>query len=252
MINNKISETKLDKLFDLKNKKIIVTGSNSGIGLQLSRSLTKLGAKIIRIDKFFNSKLQTDDYICDLRSYNQIINTFKKIKRNFKKISGLVNCAGVSINSNMPYEDINYYDETLNVNLKSAFIVSTEACKIMKKNSSVINITSLGAEQSFPLNPAYQASKSGLRQLTKSFARDYSKYGIRFNNLCPGYIKTKMTIKSYSNPINNKARSKRTLLNSWGKTFDLVGPCIFLLSNGSSYITGSDIYVDGGWMAKGI
>ena len=133
MINNKISETKLDKLFDLKNKKIIVTGSNSGIGLQLSRSLTKLGAKIIRIDKIFNTKLQTDDYICDLRSYNQIVNTFKKIKRNFKKISGLVNCAGVSINSNMPYEDINYYDETLNVNLKSAFIVSTEACKIMKK-----------------------------------------------------------------------------------------------------------------------
>ena len=77
----------------------------------------------------------------------------------------------------------------------------------MKKNGSVVNITSLGAEQSFPNNPAYQISKAGLKQLTKAFARDYSKFGIRFNNICPGYIKSRMTIKSYSSPGEKKIRS---------------------------------------------
>jgi short-subunit dehydrogenase len=122
----------------------------------------------------------------------------------------------------------------------------------MKKNGSVINITSLGAQQAFPKNPAYQISKAGLRQLTKAFARDFSKYGIRFNNLCPGYIKSGMTIKSYKDPTAKKIRSERMLLNRWGKPSDLVGPAVFLLSEASDYITGTDIYVDGGWIAKGI
>jgi NAD(P)-dependent dehydrogenase (short-subunit alcohol dehydrogenase family) len=241
-----------NNLFNLKKKNIIITGSNSGIGLELSRSLIKNRANIIRIDLKFNTKLKSFDYTCDLKKKDDIANIFKKIKKKFKLVSGLVNCIGISIDSNNPYEDMIYYDETLNTNLKSVYMTTAEACKILKKNSSVINLTSLGAEQSFPNNPAYQISKSGLRQLTKSFARDYSKFGIRFNNICPGYIKTKMTIKSYLNSKKKKIRSDRMLINRWGKTSDLVGPTIFLLSNASNYITGSDIYVDGGWMAKGI
>jgi NAD(P)-dependent dehydrogenase (short-subunit alcohol dehydrogenase family) len=242
----------VNNLFNIKDKKIIITGSNSGIGLELSRSLIKLNASVIRIDLKFYGKLNTTDYVCDLRNKEEVLEIFKKIKKKFRNIEGLVNCAGISINLINPYEDINYYENTLNSNLKSAFIVTTEACKIMKKKGSVINITSLGAEQAFPMNPAYQLSKAGLRQLTKAFARDYSKFGIRFNNLCPGYIKSKMTLRSYKDPIAKKIRLERMLLNRWGKSSDLVGPAVFLLSEASSYITGTDIYVDGGWIVKGI
>ncbi len=88
--------------------------------------------------------------------------------------------------------------------------------------------------------------------LTKSLAKDYGKYGIRVNNLGPGYIQTDMTKKSYKNKKTRNAREKQTLLGKWGNVSDLIGPCIFLASDSSKYITGQDIYVDGGWLANGL
>ena len=88
--------------------------------------------------------------------------------------------------------------------------------------------------------------------LTKALAKDWGKFGIRVNNLGPGYIKTDMTIKRYQNKITRKQREERTLLGRWGEIDDLVGPCIFLASDASKYITGADLYVDGGWLANGL
>ena len=110
-----------------------------------------------------------------------------------------------------------------------------------RKNGSIINITSINAELGFPNNPAYVASKGGLKMLGKSLARDWGKYGIRVNNLGPGYFKTLMNKKSWENPKTRKARID-----------ELVGPCIFLASDASQYVTGQDIYVDGGWTANGL
>jgi len=78
------------------------------------------------------------------------------------------------------------------------------------------------------------------------------KYGIRVNNIGPGYFKTKMTEKSWKNNKLRKARSQRTVLGRWGKPEDLAGIIICLCSESSSYITGQDIYVDGGWLIKGL
>ena len=91
-----------------------------------------------------------------------------------------------------------------------------------------------------------------LKMLGKSLARDWGKYGIRVNNLGPGYILTKMTEKSYRNKKKYAVRKANTMLGRWGETSDLLGPCIFLASDASSYITGQDIYVDGGWTANGL
>jgi NAD(P)-dependent dehydrogenase (short-subunit alcohol dehydrogenase family) len=108
----------------------------------------------------------------------------------------------------------------------------------------------LGAELGFAGNPSYQISKAGLRQMTKALAKDWGAFGIRVNNLCPGYIQTSMTQKSFDDPILHAARKNKTVLGRWGKSEDLVGPAIFLLSEASSYITGTDLYVDGGWTSN--
>ena len=144
--------------------------------------------------------------------------------------------------------------ETIDVNLTGAFQFSQQVLKYMKKNhsGSIINITSINSEFGFPNNPAYVASKGGLKLLGKSLARDWGIYGIRVNNLGPGYIITDMTRKNYNNKKTRIARQKNTMLNRWGKPHDLLGPCIFLSSDASSYITGQDIYVDGGWSANGL
>jgi hypothetical protein len=123
---------------------------------------------------------------------------------------------------------------------------------MMKKGGSIINITSLGAETGFSNNPAYMASKGGLKLLTKAFAKDWAKYNIRVNNIGPGYIRTDMTRKSYADPELKRKRDERIMLNRWGKPDDLGGAAVFLASDASLYITGQDIYVDGGWLANGV
>ena len=117
---------------------------------------------------------------------------------------------------------------------------------------SIINVTSIGAMFGFPENPAYISSKTGLSGLTRSLAYDYADLGIRVNNLVPGYFKTDMTKKSFDDPSKRKERERSTLLNRWGNPKELVGPAIFLASNASSYVTGTDLIVDGGWSIKGL
>ena len=116
---------------------------------------------------------------------------------------------------------------------------------------SIVNITSLAAERGFPNNPSYQISKAGVRQATKAMARDWGEYNIRVNNICPGYIRTMMTADSFKSPQKNKERLDNMIIKRWGTPEDLVGPVAFLISDASAYITGSDIYVDGGWICNG-
>ena len=122
----------------------------------------------------------------------------------------------------------------------------------MIKNStgSIINITSIAAEQGFPRNPAYSASKGGLKILSKSLAKDWGRFGIRVNNLGPGFIKTDITKQRYNNEKTRKQREELTLLRRWGEKDDLLGPCIFLSSDASKFMTGQDLYIDGGWLTN--
>ena len=122
----------------------------------------------------------------------------------------------------------------------------------MKSGGSIINITSLAAEQGFPNNVAYVSSKGGLKQLTKAMAIDLAKKNIRVNSIGPGYVKTKMTEKSYSNSKKKLERVEKSILNRWGEPNDLIGIVIFLATKSSSFVTGTNIIVDGGLSIKGI
>ena len=243
------------KLFNIKNFVTIVTGSGRSIGLKIAAGFYEYGAKVIRIDlNLKKHKLyKFDDYIIDLTKQKLVDRCINEIKHKYGRIDVLINNAGVTTNST------NFYDEkilkkTLSVNLIAAYNLSNKVCKIMskRKKGSIINITSLAAERGFIGNPSYQVSKAGLKQLTKALACDWGQKNIRINNVCPGYIKTPMTMRSFKNSKLKKNRDTRMILKRWGEPKDLVGPCIFLASDSSSYITGSDIFVDGGWLTKGM
>ena len=121
-----------------------------------------------------------------------------------------------------------------------------------KKDTSIINICSINAHQAFPNNPGYIASKGGVLSLTRSLALDFSKYKIRVNSISPGYIKTNMTTKSFKSKTKFNKRKNRTMLNRWGKPDDLFGIIEYLISTKSSYTTGQDFVIDGGWLSKGL
>ena len=228
-------------MFSVKNKVVIVTGSSGGNGSAIVKGLEKLGAIVEG---------------GDLPSYDITTDKHRKLlvqqALNHKgKIDGLINCAGITRGNNVFDYDDEDWENTYQVNLKAPFELSREVARYMKNSGgSIINITSLNSELGFPNNPAYVAMKGGLKQLTKSLAVDLGKYNIRVNNVGPGYIKTNMTKQGWKN--NRKEIEDRTILGRWGRPEDLVGTIVFLLTSASSYITGQDIYVDGGYLTKGL
>lgn len=235
-------------MFSIKNKYCIVSGAGRGIGYEIARSLHSAGAIVIGVDKSFRK----DNYdfskeVVDLTDSKKIAEFCKRIT----KLDVLVNCAGVTIHSDQDYS-LDDWNQTMSINLTAPFLLTRNLKEILSEsNSSVINISSLNGKLAFPDNPAYVASKSGLDGLTRSFALDFGILGIRVNSIAPGYIKTDMTGDSWHNLNKREQRQKRTMLNRWGNTDDLVGPVLFLASDASKYITGQTIYVDGGWSSKG-
>ena len=242
----------LDELFSIKDKVVIISGTGGGIGKYLQIMMTKLGAIVYGLDKKFEPKdLENPrNIVCDITNISSLESVFETIFTKHKKIDVLINNAGVTF-SNPSIQD---WETTIKINLTGSFYCSKIASQYMMKlkTGSIINITSINAELGFPNNPAYVAAKGGLKMLGKAFAKDYGQYGIRVNNLGPGYIKTDMTINSYNDEKKKLAREKHTLLKRWGTLDDLLGPCIFLSSDASSYVTGHDLYVDGGWLTNGL
>ena len=248
----------MENLFSIEGKVIIITGSGRGIGYQLAVELAKYSAIIYSLDRKFTKKIPKNlssniiQIKCDITDYKKIKQVFKKIFVKEKRIDVLINNAGVSFVSQKKNQFYSEKDwaKTINVNLTGSFYCSKEVIRYMlkQKNGSIINMTSINAELGFPRNPAYNASKGGLKMLGKAFAKDWSKFGIRVNNIGPGYIKTEMTSKRFANKKTRLERQNQTLLGRWGEPDDLIGPCIFLASDASKYMTGQDLYIDGGWI----
>jgi len=250
-----------NNLFSVENKVIIITGGDGGIGKAIAYAMAKRKAIVYCFDIKFHKTIPNDltnnlyQIEVDITKILSLQKACKKIFNNYDRIDVLINNAGVTYPGNdCDNYPVDKWEKTINVNLTGSFNCSQVVLGYMKKNKigSIINITSLNAEMSFPNNPAYIASKGGLKMLGKALARDWGKYGIRVNNLGPGYIKTDMTEASFKNEKTKKEREGRTMLGRWGEVEDLIGPAIFFASDASKYITGQDIYVDGGWLYKGL
>ena len=244
----------LEELFSVRNKSVIVTGASRGIGYEIASGFAKAGAIVTGIGRSEKESLSNlfDYQICDIRDKDSFLNLCHSTYNTLKKINVLVNAAGITLplgstgNSKIPFVKI------LETNLIAAFNCCSIVSSFMKKGDAIINITSIGAKLAFPDNPGYQASKGGLAALTRSLAYDLSKNNIRVNSIVPGYIRTQMTQEGFDNNELRSEREGRMLINRWGETKDLIGAAIFLASDASSYVTGTDICVDGGWSIKGI
>ena len=246
----------LESVFSLSGKVVVVTGASGGIGQAITLCLAQAGArKVYALDLKDDTKWPSqniENYSIDLQDENQISGFVDNINLNYPGgIDVLVNCAGVTFTNNFFDYSNEDWDTTYRINLLAPYLLSKGLAKNMF-NGSVINITSLNAELAFPNNPAYVTTKHGLKGLTKTLALELGKRSIRVNNVGPGYIKTEMTKKSWSNDTIYEERKKKTFLDRWGTPTDIAGTVLFLASDASSYITGQDIYVDGGWTAKGL
>jgi|LWDU01.1.fsa_nt_gi NAD(P)-dependent dehydrogenase (short-subunit alcohol dehydrogenase family) len=243
------------QLFSIEGKTIIVTGASRGIGSEIALSFKKSGANLVCVSRSGSpsEKLLVDNYKkCDVSDSVSFESLCQYTVGKYKTIDVLVNAAGIARSEKEEVSNYQLFDEIISTNLAAVYRCSEAVSKYMTNGGSIVNITSIGSLQGFPGNPGYIASKGGLRMLSKSLALDLSKNNIRVNNIAPGYISTDMTKSSYSDPAMYKDRLDRMMIQRWGQASDIVGAAIFLSSNASSYITGSDIVVDGGWTAKGL
>lgn len=247
---------------DLTDKNVLITGASGNIGSEITFKFLEAGANCICIDKslknfkklnFKKRFLKNITFIeINFEKKNFIQNFLKKMKKN-NKIEILINNAGYTSSENFLKYNLKDWKKTLEINLNAPFILSQLVAKrFMKFGGSIINITSLAAEQGFPNNVAYVASKGGLKLLTKAMAVDLANKGIRVNSVGPGYVKTKMTEQSWLDKKKRKNRSERIILNRWATPTDIANTCIFLGSELANYINGQEIYVDGGWLSKGL
>ncbi len=247
---------------NLSNKNVLITGAAGNIGIEILSKYLEAGANCICLDKdlknlkkikFKKSYYQRIKMIkIDFEKKNFIISLSKQLK-DIKYIDILINNAGFTLSSSFLNYKLSDWNKTIGINLTAPFLLSQIISKkFMKNGGCIINMTSLAAEQGFPDNVAYVASKGGLKQLTKAMAVDLADKKIRVNSVGPGYVRTRMTEKSWRNKRKKKNRSERIILDRWASTHDVANVCLFLGSDLADYINGQDIYVDGGWLSKGL
>jgi len=245
----------MNDLFSVEGKNVLITGGSGGIGSELVNGFIKAGAHVVSFDKVPSTTNCEQHVLIDLSNKQDIEQVFAEYIELHDRIDVLINCAAVTIPNVSVMYPLESWDSTMNVTLNSVFYMCRLTGLQMRKQGTggpIINFTSINAAQAMPHNPAYAAAKAGVRHLTKSFAYDFGKYNIRVNNIGPGYTKTKMNTKSLSDPAAYQLRADNSMLGRWANPIEMVGPAIFLASDASSFVTGTDLWVDGGWLSKGM
>jgi 3-oxoacyl-[acyl-carrier protein] reductase len=242
--------------FNLKNKKVLITGSSGGIGLSLCKIFLKMECKVIFTssndnklndlkNKFGN---ENSYYLLNLSDTNSLPSSISKITEENTDIDILINNAGISKDNLFLRMKAEQWNEVINVNLNSNFYIikSILPNMIKSKKGNIIGITSVVAHMGNPGQANYAASKSGMISMYKSLALEVAQRNININLISPGFIQSPMTEK-----LNDKQKNfimDKIPMKKFGHPDDIANLAVFLASDTSSYITGQTFHVNGGML----
>ncbi|KAJ6098589.1 lung carbonyl reductase [Penicillium canescens] len=246
--------------FSLKGRTALVTGGARGCGLAFARGLAEAGANVAVFDvmppeEAFNAieedcGVRTAYYKVDISSEEDLQEGFARFQMDFDNALDIcVPCAG--INRHLPFLEFTYKDhqDLLSINVLGLYFTAQLAAKQMiangTKHGSIVLVASMASHIAVrsQLCSAYCGTKGAVRSMCPAIAKELAEYGIRVNSISPGYVKTEMTA---SFPHLLEGWKSEAMNGRIAEPEDIMGACVFLASDASLYMTGSDIVVDGG------
>ena len=232
-------------------KHVLVTGCTSGIGLAIAAAflnegaiVTATGVSLEEVASAAQSMPGLRTAVLDVRSAAAI----ESLVTSLPSLHHVVNCAGIIKRG--AEHDPEVFADVIDINLTGTMRICTAArAKLKEAKGSIVNTASVLSFFGGGLVPGYAASKGGIAKLTKSLAIAYAPDGIRVNAVAPGWIETPLTSPLRENAERNAAILARTPLARWGRPEDIAGGVLYLSSPLASFVTGTVLAIDGGYMA---
>lgn len=255
----------IERLFSLKNRVAVVLGGTSGIGRAIALACAGAGADVIassrdqakvdatagEIEKLGARTLRRNSNVHDRASLEGLC---RDVVETFGRVDVLVVTAGLLLKA--PTLDVTDEDwsRVIDANLNGSFRANQVFGRqmIAQKSGAIINTCSMTTFVTFSEVTAYAASKSGVGMLTKQLACEWAPHNVRVNAIAPGVFRTPLNTTALDIPERAAAILARTPMNRFGHVDELRGAAIFLASDASSFVTGTILPVDGGFLAKGI
>jgi len=236
----------------LDGKICIITGGGRGIGKATAEKFSGEGATVIIAENDEKTGQSVSDALkgkfikTDVSNQESVNVLFQSVMDAYTRVDVLVNNAGILIDSTLTKMDEDQFDSVINVNLKGVYLCGRAAADIMKEQGSgvILNASSVVAHNGNFGQTNYVATKSGVIGMTKVWARELGKDGVRVNAVAPGFIKTEMTAQMPEKII--KMMGEKVPVKRWGEVDDVANAYCFLASDEASYISGTVLNVDGG------
>ena len=250
--------------FSLKGKNIVISGAASGIARQCAINCSKMGARLILLDLNEEGLKETitmverpdDHYMAcvNLLDYNRVAEVIKEGVEKIGRIHGLLNCAGISTTNLFKLTKPEELDKFFKVNVYTGYFLTQEVCKMgnmAKEGGSVVFFSSVAGCYGEVGKATYGMTKAALLNLAKHLACELSRKNIRVNSISPGAIETpiNMNLPHMKDP-EKRAKLEAQHLLGLGKTEDIANACIYLLSDASRWVTGTNLFVDGGFTVR--
>ncbi|MCM2457713.1 2-dehydro-3-deoxy-D-gluconate 5-dehydrogenase KduD [Rhizobium sp. CG4] len=249
-------------LFDFTGKRALVTGARKGLGQGLALALASAGADIIALGSQempeTRKKVEAlgrkfEEVVYDLTNPSGLADVVTSLTTDGRNIDILVNNAGQIRRADFTEFSEQDWDDVMNINLKSIFMLSQAVVRHMtdqKIAGRIVNIASLLSFQGGIRVASYTSSKHAVAGLTRLMANELAVKGITVNAIAPGYMETDNTEALRNDPDRNRSIMERIPAARWGTPSDLDTALLFFAAPASSYVTGQILAVDGGWMAR--